>query len=132
MSFSEPGGLVLPADELSALNNRMQESADLSYWELLIPHSANDPPKRLKLLGDMLHRLWSELQLTAMKNTVRPFAHTDDAVKFLQNMDAEERQQWDSEIIQAVMEGGWSRIIGHSEFPLTSGMFRTNASGQRN
>jgi hypothetical protein len=132
MSFSEPGGLVLPADELSALNNRMQRVARRSYWELLITHSANDPPDRLEVLGDMLHRLWSESQLTAVKNTVLPFAHANDAVKFLQNMDAEERQQWDREIIQAIKGGEWSRIIGHSECPLTSGMFRTNASGQRN
>jgi hypothetical protein len=132
MSFSEHGGLVLPADELSAFNNRMQENADLSYWELGLTQSANDPLRRLKLLGFMLHRLWSEFQRTTAKNTVCTFSDTDDAIKFLENMDAEERQEWDSEITRAVMEGEWSRIIGHSEFPLTSGMFRTNASGQRN
>jgi hypothetical protein len=130
MSFSEPGGLVLPADELSALNNRMQQSA--WQWELLITHSANDPPKRLELLATILNSLWSRLQLTTVKNSVRPFADTNDAVKFLQNMDAEERQQWNSEITQAVNGGEWSRVIGHSELPLTSGMFRTNASEQRN
>jgi len=117
--------LMWPKDELTALNAHLIRKSRSELW-----------PQRLEmaeasLLPTILNALLSSLAKTTAKGSFISPLLPDEAERFVEGFNMDERREWEDGIKMCIESGDWSDLITHRMYAVTARcIFLTTATAR--
>jgi hypothetical protein len=111
--------LDLSEDQLTAVNVKMNIKSRLSFWPFLLQQVSENPPSMTLLLSTILNSLLFPLAETTAKDSFISPLLQDEAERFVEGFNSDERREWEDKIKKCMESGDWIDLITHRMYAVT-------------
>lgn len=105
--------ILLPDDQLDALQNHMKHMSDLMNWRTRTKEPKDNDVIWRQIHSMILVELIAQLRATDMKRVVIPNPTLPDAWNYFENFNEEELEQWKDGVENGVEKDDWSSLLEH-------------------
>jgi len=109
----------LPLDQLTTINDTMNQVSNMSFWPRMFEASSGEPEQTNFLLLQVLTHLTSKLSTTDSKSIFLNTLNLGDAVQLINNLNDEELKEWETGLEKGVKEQDWTDLITHRTYDFT-------------
>jgi hypothetical protein len=110
--------LDVPQDELTSLNAYLNRKSRSFFWPTQ-RQQAEDPSDMTSLLSTILNYLLSSLAETTAKGSFISPLLPNEAERFVEGFNMDERREWEEGIKMCMETGDWSDLITHRMYAVT-------------
>ncbi len=108
--------LVLPQDQLNALNDSMKNYSRRKRWLYRIDDAGDDASEWRDLFSDVLLFLTDQLAATDLKGSVIPAQTPNKANEMVMGFDNDEFKEWKGGVQKGVKENDWADLISRCKY----------------
>ena len=112
--------LDLPQDELTSLNTAMIRKSEELMWPALLERASEVPSYMTSSLSAILSSLLFSLAKTTAKDSFISPLGTDEAGRFVEGFNIDERRELEDGIKMCLESGDWSGLITHRMYAVTT------------
>jgi len=112
--------LDVPQDELTSLNTHLIRKSRLLLWPTVLERASEDPSYMTSLLSMILSAVLFLLAKTTAKDSFISPLDTDEAERFVEGFNIDERRELEEGIKMCLESGDWSDLITHRMYAVTA------------
>ena len=111
--------LNVPQDQLTSLNARLNRWSRSGLWPTRLQQASENPPDMTFLISSILMDILFALAETDIKDDFISPLSPNQADRFVEGFNIDERREWEDGIKMCMESGDWSDLITHRMYAVT-------------